>query len=156
MSTPAFWTCDDATERLHHTELEEAVFDCIEAQAEPNESRRDTIKRLAPLTVYGWTRDVVDDRRIQSVSEWAVERIQDDIDDELSDPDGGERVLKDDQARELKQTIIEKLTEMRSAGQLVPWSCSQTEERVLTEAELLAMFASEVADDDRERAEATP
>lgn len=148
---PDFWSCSDDDERLSHEEIEEAVCACIEDQAELNESWRSAINRLAPLKVYGWTRDVIDDKEIARLADWAMESITDNL-AEKSDPDGNSDALKIEAATKVEAAIVEALTEARTNGQLVPWTCEVTETRELTEAELLEMFKSEVEDDDHARA----
>lgn len=138
---PHFWSTRRDDETLHHTEVEEAAWRCIEDQSEGTESLADTIKRIAPLTVYGFTRDQVTDADLARHAEWATERICELLDEqEYGDPNGDHHVLKTEGADLVEAAIRDALTRARARGQISPWTCHESEQRTLTEAELLEMF----------------
>lgn len=152
---PHFWSCDDGDESLSHTEIEDAVYAELEHQAELNESIRATIARLAPLKVYGYTRDSVCDQELARLAERTAEEMEVWFEEctEYGSPDGdGDHPVLSSQGRTMLEAgLNELLRRVRAAGHLSPWTCSVTAVETLSEAALLEMFASEIRDDEADR-----
>lgn len=135
-----FWTCDDSAERLSISELEEAVLEHLDGWSEKSGPEFEGfLRRISPVSVYGYSRAGVSDQRLQAAAELMVERLTESLeeDDEWGDPDGRHEVFGELGQQALLPMILSALKQVRH--HIEPWHCEVTKTVVLEADELVAM-----------------
>ena len=131
----AYWDVDDTTDRLTHRVVRDALEYAIDSAFKKGQSTEACIRENWPegVTIYGWTRKVVDEEDIRRLTDAAVDAVlQAWVDMELGDPDDDEE--KGDVLPKMFEEAVRKDVETRFV-----WACDQTHELELTLDELLGI-----------------
>lgn len=128
-----FWSCDPDAERLHESEVEEAVCAWLDDA--------ELADVVWPIKAYGWARVEVTDSALGHAGDAAAERAAQVLDeDEYGDPHGDHEVLNPTARERLAAVITGTLIAARCTGELSSWACQVVETREVTEAQARAWF----------------
>jgi hypothetical protein len=138
-----FWSDDEGTERLVHSDLLEALEEAVDARFVKGQGIEDCVLENFSdgITMYGWTRKEVGDSDVMRLCDAAVDAVTEAMgnDLELFDPEE-EDVDKGELPRLFEAAIREDLK-----GRDV-WACERTHEVVLTPEQLLGILRLEFGD----------
>lgn len=134
-----FWTCDDSVERLSHDVMEDAITEFVDGFLAPGCDTEAILRsQVAPLTVYGYSRAEVTDKKLESEGVRLVENLVENLnEDEWGDPEGQHDIIDEATQERLARAFITALKAERQ--HIVPWSCEQTKTVVLEADELVAL-----------------
>jgi hypothetical protein len=123
MSEPVFWTCDDNAENLCHTDVDEAVDEFLDNFFELREPAAAGMDRMPEtITVYGFSRMKLGAN--EPDADLIVERILEDLDEEMGDPDGGFQPFDAEGEAAVKEKALALVAEIRARYRA--WACEQT------------------------------
>ena len=131
-----YYDCDQEAETYHHRDVEEALDALLDSSVLEGESRAETARRVAPVTVYAVRRVRVP----PSWLGWAAGQAERDLVDrwieEFGGGDGPAPTCTRAQGRALRAAGAE------CVASWVPWRCEEVARRSYSAAEILKLLGA--------------
>lgn len=100
-----YYSCDELSEEFIDESVEETVAGRIDAESASGETMRETIARIAPVTVYAFKRKPVEPAWIENTVGRLTDVLTEDWMDEFGDPEGDHAPQIDEAATKLAEAV---------------------------------------------------
>lgn len=121
-----YYTTDDSAETLSCESVSEAIEQGLDAWASPDCDMVELIREHAPITIYAYEREVLNEAYVESWAESALERLYEEWCDEYGGPDGDDEFEKATRDALPEQVALFK----KIVAQVPVWRCKQVALRV--------------------------